>query len=90
MRNACVLSMVLMVCLAAVAQDKPCIAFAPGSSSATTDIYARDPLATAVTLSGDFGFYSSHRGRKTHEIFVRNKRAVKWSTALRGFSNALV
>jgi hypothetical protein len=63
MRHACLLLVVLMQSLAAVAQQKPCIAFAPESPSATTDIYARDPLATAVTLSGDFGFYpSQHYG----------------------------
>jgi hypothetical protein len=59
MRNLCLLLVVLIVCLAAVAQDKPCIAFSPDSVS-ETETYAKDPLATAVALSGDFIFYSSH------------------------------
>src|ERR1700683_4607621 len=36
---------------------KPCIAFSPGSDSSGSDVLAKDPLATAVTLSGDFEFY---------------------------------
>ena len=35
---------------------KPCIAFAPESDS-PTNTFARDPLHSAVTLSGDFDFY---------------------------------
>jgi hypothetical protein len=61
MRHACLLA--ALMCLAAVATqgqnaDKPCIAFSSGDSTETNN-YARDPLATAVTLSGDFRFYPS-------------------------------
>lgn len=36
---------------------KPCIAFAPESDS-PTNTFARDPLESAVMLSGDFDFYA--------------------------------
>src|SRR5215468_8286614 len=38
------------------ASGKPCIAFSPESDS-PTNMLARDPLQSAVMLSGDFDFY---------------------------------
>jgi hypothetical protein len=61
MRNLCMILVVPMyLAVVSVAQEKPCIAFSSADST-ETNIYARDPLASAVTLSGDFGFYSSQR-----------------------------
>src|ERR1700691_2757232 len=63
----------LLIVHSAAAQNatsgKPCIAFSPGDESAGTDGLAKDPLATAVTLSGDFEFYaSSHAACGTVEV----------------------
>lgn len=58
------LLLLLLIVDVAVAQNgtpagKTCIAFSSDSDSSGTNIFARDPLATAVTLSGDFEFYAS-------------------------------
>jgi len=58
------LLLLLLIVDTAVAQSvtpagKPCIAFSPGSDPSGSDMLAKDPLATAVTLSGDFEFYAS-------------------------------
>src|SRR5215468_2392531 len=40
------------------ATGRPCIAFSPQSDS-PTNLFAREPLQSAVMLSGDFDFYES-------------------------------
>jgi hypothetical protein len=42
--------------------ERPCVAFSPQSTS-STNAFAKDPLQSAVTLSGDLDFYpSQHDG----------------------------
>lgn len=43
-----------------VITENPCIAFSPESSSPTNS-FAKQPLETAVMLSGDFEFYAARR-----------------------------
>lgn len=54
-----VLLLIEVVAAQSVTNEKPCIAFAPDSNS-PTNRFAKDPLETAVMLSGDFDFYASH------------------------------
>ena len=56
----CLLIMFLAQTLAAQNPPpaKPCIAFSPESSSPTNEL-AKQPLQSAVTLSGDFDFYDA-------------------------------
>lgn len=64
MKSLCLLSLLLAGTVAAqtAGADKPCISFAPESTSAT-NVYAKEPLHAAVMLSGDFEFYpSGHEG----------------------------
>jgi hypothetical protein len=56
MKRLCLLVLLLAPGLALCQDTHECIAFAPASSDSVTNL-ARDPLATAVTLSGDFRFY---------------------------------
>lgn len=59
MKSICLLSLLLAGTVAAqtTGSEKPCISFVPESTSAT-NAYAKEPLHTAVMLSGDFEFYA--------------------------------
>ena len=64
MKSLCLLTLLLASTVAAqtVVAEKPCIRFVPESTS-PTNIYAMEPLQSAVMLSGDFEFYASgHAG----------------------------
>jgi hypothetical protein len=64
MKSLCLLTLLLASTVAAqtVAAEKPCISFVPESTS-PTNIYAMEPLQSAVMLSGDFEFYANgHAG----------------------------
>jgi hypothetical protein len=64
MRLLCFITLFLATTVAAqtTAAEKPCISFAPESTS-PTNIYANEPLQADVMLSGDFEFYASpHEG----------------------------
>jgi hypothetical protein len=45
-----------------VPAEKPCVAFISESSNSANDEPAKEPLRTAVTLSGDFDFYANAHG----------------------------
>jgi len=63
MRTACwftSFALLTIACCQAQIKSKPCIAF-DGGGPETIDSMAREPLSTAVTLSGDFEFSSSSR-----------------------------
>jgi len=62
MKPLCLLTLLLASTVAAqtAVAEKPCISFVSESPS-PTNIYAKEPLQAAVTLSGDFEFYESGR-----------------------------
>jgi hypothetical protein len=61
MKRLCFL--IVLLTQAVMAQEappeKPCIAFSPESAS-PTNAFAKEPLESAVRMSGDFEFYASH------------------------------
>jgi hypothetical protein len=60
-KRCCLLVFLLTKLAVCQAPAHECIAFSPSDSSSS--MLAKDPLSTAVTLSGDFDFYpSSHLG----------------------------
>lgn len=64
MKALCLVIVLLAQTVAAqnTTEQKPCIAFSPESTS-PTDAFAKDPLESAVMLSGDFVFYTRpHEG----------------------------
>ena len=64
MKSLCLVTLLFASTVAAqtAVAEKPCISFVPESDS-PTNIYAKEPLQAAVTLSGDFEFYESgHEG----------------------------
>jgi hypothetical protein len=44
-------------------QMRPCFAFAPSDPASSEDKLAKDPLEAAITLSGDYDFFSEFHGK---------------------------